>query len=58
MKSGSMSHEQYSLENDMVAKFKMYEGHEEASSKVNLLEYLSKNHTGPLTKSGLMEYVQ
>jgi len=42
----------------MVAKFKMYEGYEPTSAKENLLEYLSRNHTGPLTKSGLMEYVQ
>lgn len=58
MKNYSMNFEEYSLENDLVGKFRMGEGGTPESSKEQLLDYLSKNHQGPMTKSGLLEYTQ
>lgn len=37
----------------------MFEHHQDPNSqKQNLLDYLSKNHQGPMTKSDLLDYTQ
>jgi hypothetical protein len=50
----SNNFQEYATEVDFVGKFRMYEQHQDPDSmKKNLLDYLSENHQGPMTKSDL-----
>jgi DNA-binding winged helix-turn-helix (wHTH) protein len=53
-----MNFQEYSTENDLVSKFSHFENLDVSSSKTDLLDYLTENHQGPLSKSDLQEYAR